>query len=163
MIQCHVDLWCDSWWNFWQCIWYCFPDHCYNPGQCKVDFLIWSSITIGKLPSPPPHHTTTTTTTTTTMSYEVTIYIWMLLFHSWGNDIPFLCKTKLWESKIDDFRNIISLQISRREKELSKPNLTSLCTDVLVQLNSVSTNTIYPNKRTWFWLYSHLTYWCYLI
>ena len=42
------------------------------------------------------------------------------------------------------------LNIYRREKELLKPNLTSLCTDVLVQLNFVSINTIYLNKLTRF-------------
>ena len=42
------------------------------------------------------------------MSYKVINYIWMLPLNSWWNSIPFLCKTKLWESNIDGFRSIIS-------------------------------------------------------
>ena len=62
-----------------------------------------------------------------------------------------VCNKKLWDSKIDVFGNNISQQISRREKELSKPNPTSHCSDVLVQLNFVSTNTIYLNKLA-YWM-----------
>ena len=43
-----------------------------------------------------------------TTSYEDTSFILMLPLHSWWNSIPFLPKTKLWESNIDDFRSIIS-------------------------------------------------------
>ena len=96
----------------------------HNPGQSKAELSTRSRITIGKLP---PHHTTTTPHHHTcvftiqsyssysilcqlycTTSYEVTSYTWMLPDHSWWNSIPFLCKTKLWESKIDDFRRVIS-------------------------------------------------------
>ena len=45
-----------------------------------------------------------------TMLYNVTgyIYIWMLPLNSWWNSIPFLWKTKLCESNIDNLRSIIS-------------------------------------------------------
>ena len=41
-----------------------------------------------------------------TTSYEDTSCILMLPLYSWWNSIPFLPKTKLWGSNINDFRSI---------------------------------------------------------
>ena len=59
-----------------------------------------------------------------TTPYRGTSYLLMLPLYSWWSSIPFLCKTKLWESNVDDFR--LGNYRAVRENKLSKSNPISI-------------------------------------